>query len=308
MTEPDVLRATAKIVSNWGRWGDEDERGTLNLIGPEELIAAARLVRRGAIFSLAAPLHGSGPQEPGGLRINPLHFMTAINQGSGDGPLRFNDDYLILPLQASTQWDSLSHVHYDDLLYNGYPAESITVRGASRNDIAALQPGIVGRGVLLDIARFRAVPYLQAGEAIHADELEVCARAQGVQVRAGDILLVRTGWWGKYAADGLATEFKRAEPGLGMDTVEWLRRRDVAAVAADNYAVEVLPGEDKTAARLILHLLLIRDMGMPLGEIFDLEELAADCADDGVYEFLFTAPPLLIPGAGGSPVTPLAVK
>jgi kynurenine formamidase len=308
MCAQDVLRSTAARVSNWERWGKQDQRGTLNLITPGHVAAAAQLVRRGAVFSLAAPLHARGPQEPGGLRINPQHFMTAIGQQSGDGPLRFSDDSLLMPLQAATQWDSLAHVHYDSHLYNAWPADTVTVKGAARNSIAAFQPGVISRGVLLDIARHRGTPHLDAGEAIHAAELADCARAQRVTVRDGDVLLIRTGWWGKYARDGRAAEFKRGEPGLALDTVEWLRHLDVAAVAADNYAVEVLPGEHEAQAHLILHMLLIRDMGMPLGEIFDLEELAGDCADDGTYEFLFCAPPLLIPGGIGSPVTPLAIK
>jgi kynurenine formamidase len=304
----DVLRSTAEKVSNWGRWGPDDQRGTLNLITSDHIAAAAKLIRKGKAFSLGTPIHEKGPQEPGGIRINPLHFMTAIGRGSSHGPLRYSDDYIVMPLQASTQWDSLAHVYYDGKLYNGFASDTITEDGAARNSIAEVQPGVVGRGVLLDIARLRGVAYLEKGEGIAARELLECASKQNVQIGSGDILLVRTGWWGKYLEDHSTSEFKGGEPGLAFDTVELLRELDVAAVAADNYAVEVLPGEHDNEARLIVHMLLIRDMGMVLGEIFDLEALAEDCAADGVYEFFFCASPLIIPGAVGSPMTPIAVK
>jgi kynurenine formamidase len=302
------FRELGKRLSNWGRWGAEDERGTLNLITPERLVAAAGLVRKGAVFDLGIPFDDQGPQ-PGGARINPVHLMSQ----TGDtqvfpGGFRYADDYIFMPLQGASQWDALAHVYYDDQLYNGYPASDVTVVGAFHDTIDRIAKGVAGRGVLLDIARLRGVDWLEAGEVITPDDLEAAIAAQdGVEVGSGDILLFRTGWRRMFLEQKSAQDFMAGEPGLGQDCCEWLHEREIAAVCSDNWAIEVLPGELPDVV-LNVHMVLIRDMGLTLGEILDFEELAADCAADGVWEFFFCAPPLKVTRGVGSPINPLAIK
>jgi len=295
-------------LRNWGRWGDDDERGTLNHITPERLVAAGGLIRQGRIFDLGIPFDEAGPQ-PGGGRINPVHLMSQ----TGDtqmfpGGFKYADDYIFMPLQGATQWDSLAHVYYDDHLYNGFPSSDVTVVGAFHDTIDKIAKGVAGRGVLLDIARLKGVDWLENSYVITPDDLDAAIAAQGdVAVGAGDILVFRTGWRRLFLEHGSPQEFMAGEPGLGQDCCEWLHARDVAAVCSDNWAIEVLPGEDPNAV-FNVHMVLIRDMGMTLGEILDLEELAADCAADGVWEFFFCAPPLKVTNAVGSPINPLAIK
>ena len=294
-------------LSNWGRWGADDERGTLNLLTPARIASAARLARTGKVFDLGIPFDVDGPQD-GRIRPNPLRTMkeTGVTQHY-PGAFRYADDYVFMALQAASQWDAIAHVFYDGRLYNGFPSSEVDVHGASRCSIERLSPGVVGRGVLLDFPRLRGVPWLEAGEAILPAELDEGAAAQGVEVRPGDVLLVRTGWRRMFLERRDPVAFKAGEPGLGVACAEWLHEHDVAAVASDNFAVEVLPGEYEDEY-LPLHMILLRDMGMPLGEILDFEELAADCAADGTYECLFCAPPIKFARGVGSPINPLALK
>ena len=189
------FRALGARLRNWGRWGDDDERGTVNLVTPERLVAAAALVRQGKVFDLGIPFDENGPQ-PGGGRINPVHLMSQ----TGDtqvfpGGFKYADDYIFMPLQGATQWDSLAHVYYDDQLYNGFPASDVTVVGAFHDTIDKIAKGVAGRGVLLDIARLKGVDWLEAGYVITPDDLEAAMAAQGgVEVGPGDILVFRTGW------------------------------------------------------------------------------------------------------------------
>ena len=301
------FRSIGKRVSNWGRWGADDERGTVNLITPERLVEAGRLIKTGKVFDLGIPLGADGPQ-PGGGRINPVHLMSQTGEDQVfPGGFKFADDYIFMPLQGASQWDSLAHVFYDDHLYNGYPASDVTVQGAKHNSIDRLAKGIAGRGVLLDIAALKGVEWLERGYSITPADLDAAIQRQGVVVGAGDILLFRTGWRRKFIQEKDAAAFMAGEPGLGMACAEWLKEHDVAVIASDNWAIEVLPGEYPDVV-LNVHMVLIRDMGMTLGEILDFEELAADCTADGVWEFFFTAPVLKFSKAVGSPINPLAIK
>jgi len=296
-------------LSNWGRWGGDDQRGTLNFITPERIVEAARLVRTGKTFELSIPVGADGPQTGLGGRVNPLHFMTVMPTDDLhlSGGINISDDFISMPLQGATQWDSLAHVGYDDLFYNNVPVGSVmALGGASRNAIDNALPGIVGRGVLVDIARFRGVEWLQAGEAIEPDELDAALAAQGVSVGSGDVLALRTGWRRKAIVDGWEN-WMAGNPGLGLACATWLHDKEVGAVVSDNWCIEVQPSAEGTGI-LPLHCVLIRDLGMMLGEILDLEDLAADCAADGVWEFFLSAAPLRVVGGVGSPVSPLALK
>ncbi|MBI2871643.1 MAG: cyclase family protein [Chloroflexi bacterium] len=310
MTAPDLDELGTK-VRNWGRWGPDDERGTLNFITPQKVAQAAGLVRQGKVFSLAIPFDRDGPQTGRRRRTNPIHTM-ALDGGDfaatgGENGLGIADDMVVMFLQCATQWDSLAHVFWKGKLYNGHGWEVITSSGAQKNSIDKVARGIISRGVLLDLARSKGVEMLEAGYVVTPQDMDACAKAQGVEVASGDVLLLRTGYMRKFTMERDRDAYMGTMPGIGLEVAPWLHRREVAAVAADTMAVEVMPSQ-VPGVRIPLHVLLIRDMGMTLGEMFNLDELAEDCARDGVYEFLFVGPPLPVTRAVGSPVNPLAAK
>ncbi|MEM7409011.1 MAG: cyclase family protein [Myxococcota bacterium] len=310
-----TVRDWGRQFSNWGRWGEDDQRGTLNFITPDRVLAATHLPRSGEVFSCALPFDQRGPQTGRGPRHNPIHYMLSDGgdalAGAQDripGGFRYADDAVIMPLQCGTQWDALAHVSYDGKLYNGYAASEVTSRGAAKNAIQQFADGVVGRGVLLDLPRHQDVPWLEPGTAILPEELDACAEASGVTVETGDILLVRTGQMMRCLEAGSWEGYCGGDtPGLSMRCARWLHERQVAAVATDTYCVEVIPHETPDCF-MPLHMIALRDMGLLLGEIFQLERVAQACAEDGRYAFLFSAPPLPITGAVGSPINPLAIK
>jgi kynurenine formamidase len=305
---PEEFHEIARKVRNWGRWGDDDEIGTMNLVTDDVVRRATACVRTGRRFSLALPLSGDGPQigtVPG--RINPLHTMIAINSPYVDPEgFRTSDDVLVMATQAATHWDALAHASYGGTIYNGFPAESITAeQGATRCGVDKI-PHLVTRGVLLDVARAKGVDRLEGGYALTPDDLDAAAELARLDVQPGDVVLLRTGQMQLlFAGDKLG--YCIPNPGPSMQTVEWFRSHDVAAVATDSYTYEVFPPEREDCA-LPVHLLHLVDMGMTQGQHFVLESLAADCADDGVYEFLLEASPQPIVGGTGTPVNPVAVK
>ena len=316
----ETVRGMVKSYSNWGRWGEDDQVGTLNLITPEKIVQGAGLARKGRVFSLSIPLDEEGPQTGGFARFNPIHLMIRDGNdaianttprdfyGGRDAHFRGTDDLVIMPLQCGTQWDGLSHVVFEDHIYNGFHASWVSSRGALRADIAQISDRVVGRGVLLDVARARGVEWLEPGTAIGAADLEACVRREGTEVGEGDIVLVRTGQMGQVKREGRWGQYAGgAAPGLGLTSVPWIHERGVAALATDTWGAEVLPNETPDVFQP-LHVVLIAAMGLTVGEIFDLEALADDCAQDGVYEFFFCAPPLRITRAVGSPINPIAVK
>ncbi len=304
-------------LHNWGRWGAGDERGAANLLTPEALVHAAGLIQKGKTFSLAIPIDMNGPVFPG--RLNPHHTMTVTGadyHSGGDGlsigRLKFADDYIYMALQGSTQWDGLSHGWYDDELYNGVPESAIRsapmAGGATKLGIENVKDSLVGRGVLVDVLRHKGGT-LAPGVAITRADVEAALAAQGTEIRPGDIVVFRTGWVpGFYAlADPVErTRYLLApQTGLDEDLAPWIHEKKITAVAADNVGLEVFPPPEGSVG---LHGALLRDQGVYIGEIWWLEELAADCAEDGRYEFFLAAQPLHIPGAVGSPLNPLAIK
>lgn len=309
-----LIEAMIGRVSNWGRWGPDDELGTINFLTAERRVDAAALARSGKVFSLAIPFDESGPQPPFERRLNPRHVMLATgtdlragvqpNQIEGWG---YADDMITMALQAATQWDSLAHAFYDYKMYNGRDCTLVNAEGASKNSIFVLRDRILGRGVLLDVARFHGVAALPLDHRITRDELEAVSERQAVEIRSGDIVLIRTGNLGRARKAGGWDRFTfDDEPGITLDALPWFHEHEIAAAATDTWAFEALPSG--TSIWLPVHAVAIVHMGLLIGEIFDLDELAADCAADGVYEFLFVAPPLPFTRAVGSPVNPLAVK
>lgn len=297
----------------WDRWGRDDERGALNFAGPAEIVAAARLVRRGEVISCALPLDANGPQTGSFGRTNPQHTMLQdggdIALGAQDhlARLRYTDDAIAMPLQCATHWDAFSHVFYEGEMYGGHGVEQVTSSGARRNGLEALRESFVGRGVLLDVARHRGVDALAPGDGISDAELEACAAAQGVEVGRGDFVLVRTGQLAQERARGWGDYAGGDAPGLALSSAHFLCPREVAAVASDTWGLEVRPNETAEVFQP-LHVVLLLNAGILFGEMLDLERLAEDCAADGVYEFLFVAPPLPFTGAVGGPMNPVAIK
>lgn len=285
----------------WQRWGTDDERGALNNIGPAEVQNATALVRSGRVLSLAQTLSPRTPLPP--HRAPLQHFMA---RDGGDyaagarrpGGFQFADDTVVLPLHIGTHIDALCHAWYDDTLYNGFPGNGTrSTSGATRCGIDKMGP-LVGRGVLLDVAGGAGNP-LRNGAAIGPRDLEQAAQQARVTVGRGDIVLIRTGWAehqgraGNVAFDG--------EPGLDLDAALWLAERDIAALGADNFAVEVIPFAPGTV--FPVHQRLIRDFAVPLIEGLLLHELATT----GCQEFLFIASPLPVAGGTGSPINPIAI-
>jgi kynurenine formamidase len=308
------IEEAAERLKNWGRWGADDEIGTLNNVSPQDIVNAARLVRRGQAFSLALNFDSQGPQNAQwGGRFNPIHTMLTSGVDAVAGRqdamrIRYADDMVTMPLQCGTQWDALGHVFFGDRMWNGYDARLVDSNGAHKNGIEKVKARMIGRGVLLDIARFKGVEFLEDGYGISTRELEACAKAEGVEVRRGDFVLVRTGQmerrlksgaWGGYAGGDA--------PGLRFETADWIRRTDIAAICSDTWGCEVRPNESDEAFQP-WHWVVIPMIGISMGEIFYLKDLAEDCAQDHVYEFFFCAPPLPITRAVGSPVNPIAVK
>lgn len=307
MSLPEEFLELARRVNNWGRWGNDDEIGTLNLITPDLVRTAASLVHFGRRISLAIPLSEEGPQTgavPG--RINPERTMHSVNEPVGDpSQIRVSDDAVRMGLQAATHWDSLAHVTYDGRMYNGFPPETIDESGATRCGIDKVRT-LVGRGVLLDVARARGVDRIEGAIPLTGDDLDAAAEFARVEVGPGDIVLIRTGQI-RLLKDGDRKAYTRPAAGPSMQSVAWFRDHDVAAVATDNMTFEVFPGERKDCI-LPVHLLNLVEVGLTQGQNFDLEELSEDCAADGVYEFFLEASPLPFVRGLGSPVNPVAIK
>ncbi|MCZ6764211.1 MAG: cyclase family protein [Alphaproteobacteria bacterium] len=314
MFKMDHLREMAEKCKNWGRWGPDDEAGTLNFIGPDEVKTAASLVRKGKAMSLGLNFDSDGPQKGlWGNRYNPIHTMIATGTDAVAGrqkemKIQYADDTVSMPLQCGTQWDALGHIFYDGKMWNGYDATLVDVNGAEKNGIEKVKDKMFGRGVLLDVARHCGVDFLEDGMAITNDDLDATAKAHGVEIRRGDFVIVRTGLMEQRLADGEWGGYAGGDaPGLAFETAEWIHKTEIAAICMDTWGCEVRPNETTDAAQP-WHWVVIPMIGITMGEIFNLKELADDCAEDGVYEFLFCAPPLPITKAVGSPINPMAIK
>jgi kynurenine formamidase len=313
MTDTDATvwphHELGKELSNWGRWGADDQIGTLNFITPQKLVSSATMVRTGKTIDCGIPFDKDGPFPPGGWRRNPQHLFTLLPSDSSyakDGQIAA-DDIIIMGLQASTQWDGLAHVGYDGFFYNGVPAGAVNnFQGASKNDIAQVAIKLVSRGVLLDIAGLKGVDVLPDSYEITTADVEAAQERQGVRVESGDIACIRTGWT-KYFREGDRQKYVGPTPGPGLDLCRWIHDSEIAALALDQSNGEVWP-TPVPGATIPVHQVMIRDIGLTLGEMFDFEALKADCDADGVWEFLFVAPGLKVTGAVGTPLSPVAIK
>ncbi len=297
----EEFEALFREVSNWGRWGQDDQRGTLNLLTPERVRAAATLVREGVTVNLSWPLPTVADVE----NFRPtLHLMTRAGD-LADEFASSGDFYAITPHgYALSHIDALCHFFWRGQMYNGRPASLVTSMGARANAIDAAENGIIGRGVLLDIPRLRGVEYLEADEAILAEELEAAERAAGLRVGPGDILLVRTGRAVRKAALGV-WDPRQMLAGLHASCARWLRERDVAVLGCDGVS-DARPSQVEGVEQPV-HLLCLVAMGLHLLDNMQLEALAQACRERGRWEFLLTLNPLRIAGGTASPLNPIAV-
>ncbi|MFG2591297.1 cyclase family protein [Streptomyces sp. NPDC048438] len=315
-TDPEGSIAEAvKAYSNWGRWGEDDVLGTLNFLDEAKRREAAALIRQGASFSLAQSFDMNGPQKGWRRRTNPVHTMLDTGTDAALGLQGFPhglggaDDVIAMPLQCSTQWDGLGHIFDHGKTWNGRDAaKTVTSEGDLVTGIEHMAPHVAGRGVLLDVGRrIGEDGELPDGFAITEEHLTATAEAQGVSVGRGDIVLVRTGQLARARRDGWGDYAGGPAPGLSFTTAGWLHGSEIAAIATDTWGFEVRPNEFDVAFQP-LHQVAIPNIGLLIGEMWDLDTLAEDCAADGAYEFWLTAAPLPITGAVGSPINPIAVK
>jgi len=296
------FRELFERVSNWGRWGPDDERGALNYLTPERVAAAAGLVSRGRTISLSRPLNTE--REPD----NPEpadHRMTMLD-GSDSHGLAFVKDYIGVDYHndSHSHLDALCHVSYDGRLYNGRPADSVSASGAAVETVEALKDGLIGRGVLLDIPRARGVRWLEPGESVLPGDLEEAERGQEVTVGEGDILLVRTGHATRLDELG-PWDTGSSKAGLHPSCAPFLAERRVAALGCDSNS-DTAPSITEGVG-FPIHVLALTAMGVHLLDYLHLRELAGACEEAGRWEFLFVAAPLRIPGGTGSPLNPIAV-
>lgn len=312
------IAARAEAFRNWGRWGQDDVLGTLNFIDEAKRTEAAALVRSGEAISLAQAFDTHGPQKGWRRRTNPVHTMTDTgtdaergNQGFPHG-IGGADDVIAMPLQCSTQWDGLGHIFDHGNAWNGRRAgDVVTSDGDLVTGIEHAASVIVSRGVLLDVGRHLspATGELADGYAITVADLEATIAAQGESSRVGrgDIVLVRTGQYARTRRDGWGDYAGGPAPGLSLTTAGWLHRTEIAAIATDTWGFEVRPNEFDAPAFQPLHQVVIPNMGLTIGEMWNLDALADACARGGRYDFLLSAAPLPITGAVGSPINPIAI-
>jgi kynurenine formamidase len=312
------IAARAEAYRNWGRWGADDVLGTLNHIRPAKLVEAAALVTEGRVISLSQAFDTDGPQRGWRRRTNPVHTMTDTGTDAERGSQGFPhgiggaDDVIAMPLQCSTQWDGLGHIFDRGLAWNGRRAgDVVTSDGDLVTGIEHAVSTLVSRGVLLDVGRHLQPESgeLPDGYAITVADLESCIAAQGPtsRVGTGDIVVVRTGQLARVRRDGWGEYAGGPAPGLSLTTAGWLHGSEIAAIATDTWGFEVRPNEFDVPAFQPLHQVVIPNIGLTIGEMWDLEELSTACAGLGRYDFLLSAPPLKITGAVGSPINPVAI-
>lgn len=306
----------ADSPSNWGKWGPDDEVGSLNYLGPEQVLAAVGLVRSGKVFTLQRLIGDpkGDPVWPGRTPAERTQILDESNWDGDDGPaypggLHYADDKIDAYLQGSTQYDALGHVWYGGQIWNGYDART-TIGGLEKASIEPIaQRGIVGRAVLLDMARFRGRDNLAPAETFTHQDLLDCAKAQGTTIDKRDILIIRTNFLKLFFDLGDKFYEGFCEPGLvhSPELVQWFQDMEIPNLVTDTIANEVT-FDPANGVALVLHSALMRNLGVTLTEIADLELLAADCAEDGQYAFLYVAAPLKVAKGSGSPVNPVVIK
>ena len=300
-TEEEV-RSYIEKVSNWGRWGPDDQLGTLNLLTPEKTARAASLVREGRTVSCARPIL---PEPAPDVRIPPLHFMLGSGEDvTGPGP-GGSSDFVGFAFHGSTitHVDGICHMFWDAKMYNGRPASLVTTReGAKAGNIELLYKGVVGRGVLLDIARLKGANWMEPGQGVMPEDVEAAEQAAGVRVEEGDILLIRTGNYKRRLTLGPTGD---GNPGPQAALLPWLHQRGIALLGSDT-PNDPWPREYPDLGLPMHHIGIVR-MGLWLLDNANLEELADMCAEQNRWEFFLSINPLRIHNGTGSPVNPIVV-
>ena len=316
-TVPALGELLKNSPSNWGKWGPDDEVGSLNYLGPEQVLAAVRLVTSGKTFTLQRLIGDpkGDPVWPGRTPAERTQILDESNWDEGGtgpaypGGLHYADDKINAFLQGSTQYDALGHVWFDGKIWNGYDART-TIGGLAKASVEPIaQRGIVGRAVLLDMARFLGKDNLAAAETFTHEDLQACAKAQGITIEKRDILIIRTNFLKLFFDMGDAFYEGFCEPGLvySPELVQWFADMEIPNLVTDTIANEVTMDPNNGVA-LVLHNALMRNLGITLTEIADLELLAEDCAADKQYAFLYVAAPLKVALGSGSPVNPVVIK
>lgn len=299
MTSEDVDRLV-KDLSNWGRWGKDDQLGTLNLITPEKRQAAAKLVRRGVSVSLARNVEKAEAAD------NPRpfgHEMLAIGKG-GTGQWAMDNYSVSYHGLAHTHMDSLCHLFHRGKMYNGFSREQVRESGAAKLGIQNIKGGIFTRGILIDIPRLRGVRFLEPGSPILPSELTAWEKRAGVKVNSGDVIFIRTGRWARRDLVGPWDASTEGLAGLHASCATWLRERDIAMLGSDA-ASDVIPSGISGVSHPI-HVLTLHAMGVHIFDNCDLEEIARVAGEFEQWEFLLTASPLAVDGGTGSPLNPIA--
>ena len=297
LTSSDIERLMTEI-SNWGRWGKDDQLGAINLITPTKRLQAAALVEEGISVSLA---RNAQTEETIDNPFPYQHTMIRTGQEEGDSVMdTYSVSYHGL---AHTHLDALCHIFYQGKMYNGFPKEDVTEDGCPREGIEILKDGIFTRGILIDIPRLKGVPYLEPGTPIYAADLEAWERKTGIRASSGDVIFVRTGRWARQAALG-AWDVMGNAAGLHASVATWLKERDIAMIGSDA-ANDVTPSGIEGNS-YPLHRLAIVGLGVHMFDNCDLEALSEAAAQRDRWEFLLTVAPIPIPGGTGSPVNPIA--
>ncbi|MGA2664493.1 MAG: cyclase family protein [Nitrososphaerales archaeon] len=294
-------------VSNWGRWGPKDERGTLNYLTPDRVRSAAALVRSGRSVSMSRPIDTVAAVDNPNPAIH--HMLQSYDIPAAAGEPQFVSDYLGCGCHgnAHSHVDALCHVAYKGRLYNNRPTSLVDSHGAHAMDITTYAHGIVGRGVLLDIPRLRGTVWLEPGDAVTAEELQAAEKAQGVRLGEGDLFVFRVGiplrrkelgpWNTDHGGEG--------RPGLHPGAMRLLHERKVAAFLPDGDG-ETIPSAVEGVIHPV-HALQIGAMGLACGDSLQLEDLARVCEEEGRWEFMVAMAPLRLPRGTGSLVNPIAI-
>jgi kynurenine formamidase len=309
-SEPEVI-SYLKTQSNWGRWGAEDELGTINLITPAKRAAAARLVRDGVAVTGARPIVTDITPD---TTFQVMRFMVDSGEGRDTASAerlrarRGAGEFIGMVFHGYTvtHIDTPAHFFWEGKLYNGRSCNLITSReGATVEAVELLHDGVVSRGVLLDVARTRGVRWLEPGEGVMPEDLEAAERAAGVRVEAGDILVVRTGYYARRLAEGPAPPLHAGSPGPHAALLPWLKERGVAVLGSDTHN-DVTP-TPYPALGSPFHIGALVGLGLWLIDNMNLEDIATACADRGRWEFMLTLAPLRLRNVTGSPVNPIAL-
>ncbi|WP_159612662.1 cyclase family protein [Glutamicibacter sp. JC586] len=302
---------------NWGKWGEQDEVGSLNYLDAAQILKGIASVQSGEVHTLQVPIGDPDLPDPVWPGREPAvrtpvmdegYFVRGEEEEPSDGH-HWADDKIEMFTQGSTQYDALAHYWYDGKVWNGYPAESTVGELSKASVLPIAERGVVGRGVLIDVARARGKDALQRGETITLQDLLDVAKLQNIEISKRDVLLIRTGWIGSYYRTRSSEFFDDwNEPGLiySPELVDWFQEMEIPNLVTDTIANELsfYPG----GLQLPLHCALMRNLGVAFTELCQLDSLADACAADNRWNFLYTAAPLKIVGASGAPVNPVVIR